>query len=74
MTDLFIERETCPSPGRQQEGVNCLSCWDENRFFLACFGCLLLRYLRTGGPHKETYGLQHQLVNKSYGTAGSLAS
>lgn len=74
MADLFIQRETRPPPGRQQEGINGLSCWDENRFFLACFGGLLLGYLRTGGPHKETYGFQHQLVNKSDGTAGSLAS
>ena len=54
--------------------LNCLSCWDGDRFLSACFGCLLVRYLGTGGPHKEDYGFQHQLVNKSYSPAGSLPS
>lgn len=35
---------------------------------------LFVWYLGTGGPPKEAYRLQNQLVNKSYSTAVSWAS
>ena len=54
--------------------LNCLSCWYEDRFLSACLSRLIVQYLGTGGPHKEDYGLQHQLVNKSCSPAGSLPS